>query len=68
MTNAPSHTLVLGGTGETGSRVARKLTKLGLNVRTAALNSADVRFDWDDPATHRSALADVDRVYLLAWA
>ncbi len=31
MTNAPSNTLVLGGTGKTGSRVAAKLTKLGLN-------------------------------------
>src|SRR5262245_33565602 len=67
MTNAPSSTLVLGGTGKTGSRVARKLTKLGLlSVRTAAPNGADVRFDWDDPATHSLALADVDRVYLLA--
>src|SRR5229473_7688242 len=66
MTNAPSNTLVLGGTGKTGSRVAGKLTKLGLSVRTAAPNGADVRFDWDDPATHSPALADVDRVYLLA--
>src|SRR5258708_19364498 len=66
MANAPSRTLVLGGTGKTGSRVARKLTKLGLSVRTAAPNGADVRFDWDDPATHRPALEDVDRVYLLA--
>lgn len=66
MTNAPSHTLVLGGTGKTGSRVAAKLTKLGLSVRTAAPTGADVRFDWDDPATHSPALADVDRVYLLA--
>src|SRR5258705_6503893 len=66
MANEPSRTLVLGGTGKTGSRVAGKLTKLGLSVRTAAPNGADVRFDWDDPATHSPALADVDRVYLLA--
>src|SRR5579864_8013103 len=66
MTNAPSRTLVLGGTGKTGSRVAGKLTKLGLSVRTAARHGADVRFDWDDPATHGPALADVHRVYLLA--
>jgi uncharacterized protein YbjT (DUF2867 family) len=66
MTNAPSSTLVLGGTGKTGSRVAAKLTKLGLSVRTAAPNGADVRFDWDDPTTHSAALADVDRVYLVA--
>jgi uncharacterized protein YbjT (DUF2867 family) len=66
MTPAASNTLVLGGTGKTGSRVAANLTKLGLSVRTAARNSADVRFDWDDPTTHSPALADVDRVYLVA--
>src|SRR3982075_3948725 len=66
MTNAPSNTLVLAGTGKTGSRVAAKLTKLGLSLRTAARHGADVRFDWDDPTTHSPALADVDRVYLVA--
>jgi uncharacterized protein YbjT (DUF2867 family) len=66
MTNAPSNTLVLAGTGKTGSRVAAKLIKLGLRVSTAARNGADVRFDWDDPTTHSPALADVDRVYLVA--
>jgi uncharacterized protein YbjT (DUF2867 family) len=65
MPNAPSNTLVLAGTGKTGSRVAAKLTKLGRGVRTAARNGADVRFDWDDPTTHSPALADVDRVYLV---
>jgi uncharacterized protein YbjT (DUF2867 family) len=66
MTNAPSSTLVLGGTGKTGSRVAAKLTKLGVSVRTAARDGADVRLDSDDPTTHRRALADVDRIYLVA--
>jgi uncharacterized protein YbjT (DUF2867 family) len=66
MTNAPSKTLVLAGTGKTGSRVAAKLTKLGLRVRTAARNGADVRFDWDDPTTHGLALENVERVYLVA--
>jgi uncharacterized protein YbjT (DUF2867 family) len=66
MANTPSWTLVLAGTGKTGSRVAGQLTKLGLSVRTAARNGADVRFDWDDPATHSPALEDVDRVYLVA--
>jgi uncharacterized protein YbjT (DUF2867 family) len=65
MTNSPSNTLVLAGTGKTGSRVAAKIAKLGLSVRTAARNGADVRFDWDDPTTHSPALADVDRVYLV---
>jgi uncharacterized protein YbjT (DUF2867 family) len=66
VTNASKTILVLGGTGKTGSRVAAKLTKLGLSVRTAAPNGADVRFDWADPTTHSAALADVDRVYLVA--
>src|ERR1700730_1885772 len=66
MTNAPSDTLVLAGTGKTGSRLAAKLAKLGVNVRTAARNGADVHFDWDDAATHHAALQEVDRLYLVA--
>ena len=56
MTKAPSDTLVLAGTGKTGRRLAAKLAKLGLSVRTAARNGADVHFDWDDATTHRAAL------------
>ena len=66
MTNAPSDTLVLAGTGKTGSRLAARLAKLGLSVRTAARNGADVHFDWDDATTHRAALQGVDRLYLVA--
>src|ERR1700722_2349952 len=66
MTEASSLTLVLGGTGKTGARVASRLTGLGLPVRTAARHGADVRFDWDDAATHRNAVEGADRVYLIA--
>ena len=66
MTEASNLTLVLGGTGKTGTRVASRLIGLGLPVRTAARHGADVRFDWDDPATHRSALQGAGRVYLIA--
>jgi uncharacterized protein YbjT (DUF2867 family) len=66
MAEAPSTTLVLGGTGKTGTRVANRLTRLGLPVRTAARHGADVRFDWDDPTTHRNAVEGADRVYLIA--
>ena len=59
-------TLVLGGTGKTGARVAARLTGLGLPVRTAARHGGDTRFDWDDPATHRNAVEGADRVYLIA--
>jgi uncharacterized protein YbjT (DUF2867 family) len=66
VTNAPSATLVLAGTGKTGSRLAAKLAKLGLNARTASRRGADVHFDWDDATTHRAAVQGVDRVYLVA--
>jgi uncharacterized protein YbjT (DUF2867 family) len=59
-------TLVLGGTGKTGARVATRHTELGVPVRTAARHDADVLFDWDDPATHRDAVEGADSVYLIA--
>ncbi|NUK05455.1 NAD(P)H-binding protein [Streptomyces lunaelactis] len=65
MTDSQQTTLVLGGTGRTGSLVARKLIERGLNARTATRHGADVRFDWDDPTTHARALDGVDRVYLV---
>jgi hypothetical protein len=56
MTKAPSTTLVLGGTGKIGSRLAVKLAKLGLDVRTAAPKGADTEFDWNDATTHPAAV------------
>jgi uncharacterized protein YbjT (DUF2867 family) len=66
MDNEKSTTLVLGGTGKTGTRVASLLTDRGLSVRTAARHHADVTFDWDDPATYPLAVEGVDRLYLVA--
>ena len=65
MTGSPPTALVLGGTGRTGSLVARHLPERGLPARTAARHGADVRFDWDAPATHPAALDGVDRLYLV---
>ncbi|WP_116209542.1 NmrA family NAD(P)-binding protein [Streptomyces olivoreticuli] len=65
MTGSPQTALVLGGTGRTGSLVARKLAERGLGARTAARHGADVLFDWDDPTTHPGALVGVDRLYLV---
>ena len=65
MTGSPPTALVLGGTGRTGSLVARQLPEQGLPARTAARHGADVRFDWDDPTTHPAALTGVDRLYLV---
>ena len=65
MDNSRQTTLVLGGTGRTGSLVARKLAERGLSARTASRHGADVPFDWDNPATHGPALAGVGRIYLV---
>jgi uncharacterized protein YbjT (DUF2867 family) len=56
--------LVTGASGTTGSRVAAQLAARGIAVRAAG-RSGPVRFDWYDPATHASALAGVDRMYLV---
>jgi uncharacterized protein YbjT (DUF2867 family) len=65
MTNSQRTTLVLGGTGRTGSRVAKNLIERGLGARTAARGGADIRFDWDEKTTHGAALSGVDSVYLV---
>ena len=65
MENSRQTTLVLGGTGRTGSLVARRLAERGRSARTAARHGADLPFDWDNPATHGPALAGVDRIYLV---
>jgi uncharacterized protein YbjT (DUF2867 family) len=65
MANSRQTTLVLGGTGRTGSLVARKLADRGMRARTASRHGADVLFDWDNTATHGPVLAGVDRAYLV---
>jgi uncharacterized protein YbjT (DUF2867 family) len=65
MSNYKPTALILGGTGRTGSLLAGKLARRGIAARTASRRGADVRFDWDDPASHAAALADVDRLYLV---
>lgn len=58
-----SLTLVTGGTGKTGSRVATLLRNRGVEVRIGSRN-ADIPFDWDDRNTWAAALADVDAIYI----
>ncbi|AXB43744.1 NmrA family NAD(P)-binding protein [Amycolatopsis albispora] len=58
-------TLVIGGTGTTGSRVA---ALVGSSARVATRKPAlagQTRFDWREPETYGPALADVDRIYLV---
>jgi len=56
-------TLVIGGTGKTGRRVAARLTANGAPVRTGS-RSADPAFDWDKPETWCGALDGVHAVYV----
>lgn len=56
-------TLVLGGNGKTGSRVVQRLTERGWPVRIGS-RSGEPRFDWEDNTTWKTALTDVDAVYI----
>ncbi len=56
-------TLVLGGTGKTGRRVAKRLVARGLPVRIGS-RSGEHPFDWEDQATWASALRNVEAVYV----
>jgi uncharacterized protein YbjT (DUF2867 family) len=56
-------TLVLGGNGKTGRRVAERLGARGVPVRIGS-RAAEPPFDWEDPATWGPPLRDVTAVYL----
>ncbi len=56
-------TLVLGGTGKTGRRVAERLTELGVPVRIGS-RSGTPKFDWEDQSTWAAALENVRAVYI----
>lgn len=70
-------TLITGGTGKTGSRVARLLKDANhpflIATRSpeklpAEYRAQGVKFDWGDPTTHGNpfkADANIDRVYLI---
>ena len=55
--------LVLGANGKTGGRVLARLRAAGHAVRVGS-RSAEPRFDWEEPATWKSALQDVRAVYV----
>ncbi|NUO51287.1 MAG: NmrA family transcriptional regulator [Polyangiaceae bacterium] len=56
-------TLILGGTGKTGGRVAKRLRERGVPVRIGSRSGAPP-FDWSRPETWDAALDSVDSVYL----
>ena len=56
-------TLVLGGTGKTGRRVAERLAARGLPVRIGS-RSGEPPFDWEDRSTWAPALDGVGAAYI----
>ena len=56
-------TLVLGGTGKTGRRVAERLAAAGKPVRVGS-RSGTPPFDWNEPDTWAPALQGVGAIYL----
>jgi uncharacterized protein YbjT (DUF2867 family) len=59
-------TLVLGGNGKTGSRVAARLRELGRPVRIGS-RTGDPRFDWADHTTWAPALRGVESAYICCY-
>jgi uncharacterized protein YbjT (DUF2867 family) len=56
-------TLVLGGTGKTGRRVAQRLANLGVPTRIAS-RAAEPSFDWEDRSTWDAVLDGVKAAYV----
>jgi len=56
-------TLVLGGTGKTGRRIAEQLAARKTPVRIGS-RSATPAFDWENRSTWPAALANVDAIYI----
>ena len=56
-------TLIVGGTGKSGRRVAQRLTALGVGVRIGS-RSGTPPFDWGDPSTWAPALENVAAAYV----
>jgi uncharacterized protein YbjT (DUF2867 family) len=56
-------TLITGGTGKTGRRVAERLTAMGRATKLGS-RSGPVRFDWDDETTWGPALEGCDSAYI----
>jgi len=63
MTTNTDITLVLGGTGKTGRRVAQRLSARGRSVRIGSRSAAPA-FDWDDESSWGPVLEGVSAAYV----
>lgn len=63
MKNHNGTTLIVGGTGKTGRRIAERLQAQGRPVRIASRAGAQ-RFDWDDQNTWAPVLEGVESMYV----
>ena len=63
MTNHTKPTLIIGGTGKTGRRVAERLERRGIPTRIGS-RSADPPFDWEDRDTWAGALEGARAAYI----
>jgi uncharacterized protein YbjT (DUF2867 family) len=63
MTDTRKPTLVIGGTGKTGSRVLQRLEALGVPTRMGS-RSADPPFDWENADTWAGALDGAGAAYI----
>ena len=61
--NANENVLVIGGTGKTGRRVARRLQDRGVSVRIGSRSGAPP-FDWEDRRTWDTALRGATAAYV----
>jgi len=57
------NTLIIGGTGKTGRRVAQRLNTIGHPVRIGSRHASPA-FDWTDPTSWPGALAGCDTAYV----
>jgi len=62
MTNSTT-TVILGGAGKTGRRVADRLARKGVPSRLASRSTA-IPFDWNDESTWEAAVAGASAVYV----
>ena len=55
--------LIIGANGKTGSIVLKKLLDRGYNA-VGASRSSEIKFDWDDISTWKTALSNMDKIYV----